>query len=69
MIRVVILDSRFSTPARLIPCDQRFFLSAGEVQDDYEPHHTSFNVDDFDSELKGHIYLEKKGWQLYWGVG
>lgn len=26
-------------------------------------------MDDFDSELKGHIWLEKKGWELVWGVG
>lgn len=32
-------------------------------------HHASFEVDDVDSELKGHNYLKKKGWSLVLGVG
>ncbi|KAI1370233.1 Glyoxalase/Bleomycin resistance protein/Dihydroxybiphenyl dioxygenase [Hypoxylon crocopeplum] len=45
-----------------------FFISAGEGTG-IQPHHASFEVDDFDSELKGHNYLEKRGWSLVWGVG
>ncbi|KAK7222840.1 hypothetical protein V2G26_010843 [Clonostachys chloroleuca] len=45
-----------------------FFISAGDSKDCIA-HHASFEVDDFDSELKGHNYLEKRGWQLVWGVG
>lgn len=49
---------------------QSFFITAGDgVKSGYEPHHASFEVDDFDSELKGHAWLEKKGWDLVWGVG
>ena len=39
------------------------------MKNGYDPHHSSFEVDDFDSELKGHAWLEKKGWSLVWGVG
>ncbi|RSL56897.1 hypothetical protein BHE90_014370 [Fusarium euwallaceae] len=47
---------------------QNFFISAGETTGRVA-HHASFEVDDFDSELKGHNYLEKRGWSLVWGVG
>ncbi|KAH7116338.1 Glyoxalase/Bleomycin resistance protein/Dihydroxybiphenyl dioxygenase [Dactylonectria macrodidyma] len=45
-----------------------FFISAGESTDCIA-HHASFEVDDFDSELKGHNFLAKRGWSLVWGVG
>lgn len=32
-------------------------------------HHTSFEVADFDTQLMGHHYLAKKGWNSVWGVG
>ncbi|TVY59331.1 Metapyrocatechase 2 [Lachnellula cervina] len=32
-------------------------------------HHTSYEVDDFDTQLLGHEYLLNKGYQLVWGVG
>ncbi|KAJ5629929.1 hypothetical protein N7528_003586 [Penicillium herquei] len=32
-------------------------------------HHTSFEVEDFDTQLMGHHYLAKKGWTSVWGVG
>ena len=35
----------------------------------YEPHHASFEVDDFDSEMRGHLWLEKRGYSLAWGIG
>lgn len=32
-------------------------------------HHTSYEVDDFDTQLLGHEYLLGKGHKLVWGVG
>jgi catechol 2,3-dioxygenase-like lactoylglutathione lyase family enzyme len=32
-------------------------------------HHTSFEVADFDTQLLGHDWLARKGWQSVWGVG
>ncbi|KAM5350211.1 hypothetical protein ACJ41O_006716 [Fusarium nematophilum] len=48
---------------------KNWFLSAGKVDKGYLPHHSSFEVDDFDSELMGHNWLEKNGYSLVWGVG
>lgn len=33
------------------------------------PHHSSFEVHDFDVQLQGHYHLESKGYKLMWGVG
>lgn len=32
-------------------------------------HHTSYEVDDFDTQLLGHEFLLSKGYKLVWGVG
>ncbi|UKZ94622.1 uncharacterized protein TrAFT101_009479 [Trichoderma asperellum] len=32
-------------------------------------HHTSYEVADFDTQLLGHDWLAKKGWESVWGVG
>lgn len=32
-------------------------------------HHSSYEVDDFDTQLIGHQWLAKKGWKSVWGVG
>ena len=32
-------------------------------------HHTSYEVEDFDTQLLGHQWLAKKGWKSIWGVG
>ncbi|KAK3623733.1 hypothetical protein LTR56_014699 [Elasticomyces elasticus] len=32
-------------------------------------HHTSYEVEDFDTQLIGHQWLAKKGWKSVWGVG
>jgi hypothetical protein len=32
-------------------------------------HHTSYEVDDFDTQLLGHEHLLRKGYKLHWGVG
>ncbi|MFM0698252.1 VOC family protein [Paraburkholderia sediminicola] len=33
------------------------------------PHHTSFEVQDFDSQFIANRYLTSRGWQPLWGVG
>lgn len=32
-------------------------------------HHASFEVEDLDTQMMGHKWLEKKGYDLVWGVG
>lgn len=32
-------------------------------------HHSSFEVDDLDTQMMGHQWLQKKGYRLMWGVG
>ena len=32
-------------------------------------HHSSFEVEDFDTQLLGHQWLAKKGYESIWGVG
>ncbi|KAL6821543.1 Glyoxalase/Bleomycin resistance protein/Dihydroxybiphenyl dioxygenase [Trichoderma camerunense] len=32
-------------------------------------HHTSYEVEDFDTQLIGHSWLAKRGWKSVWGVG
>lgn len=32
-------------------------------------HHSSFEVFDFDTQVLGHDWLTKKGYEIYWGVG
>ncbi|GME38707.1 uncharacterized protein LTHEOB_12462 [Neofusicoccum parvum] len=32
-------------------------------------HHTSFEVEDFDTQLLGHHWLAKEGYKSFWGVG
>lgn len=46
------------------------FIAAGGVEaGKYRAHHSSFEVDDMDSKLVGHDWLQKKGWTNCWGVG
>lgn len=47
-----------------------FFLSRGppEATDSYL-HHTSYEVEDFDTQLLGHEWLAERGWKSVWGVG
>ncbi|KAH7403048.1 Glyoxalase/Bleomycin resistance protein/Dihydroxybiphenyl dioxygenase [Cadophora sp. MPI-SDFR-AT-0126] len=33
------------------------------------PHHSSFEVDNMDTQLMGHHHLESEGWTNCWGVG
>ena len=32
-------------------------------------HHSSFEVEDFDTQLIGHDWLKERDYQLFWGVG
>jgi hypothetical protein len=32
-------------------------------------HHSSFEIDNMDSQLMGHYHLQEKGWTNCWGVG
>ena len=43
-----------------------FFLSTNKTQ---HVHHASFEVHDFDTQSLGHQWLERKGYELVWGVG
>ncbi|EWZ00187.1 hypothetical protein FOYG_00076 [Fusarium oxysporum NRRL 32931] len=43
-----------------------FFLGASPRQ---RVHHCSFEVHDFDTQLLGHQWLERKGYKSVWGVG
>ncbi|KAH6884612.1 trihydroxytoluene oxygenase [Thelonectria olida] len=43
-----------------------FFLGASPRQ---RIHHCSFEVHDFDTQLLGHQWLERKGYKSVWGVG
>jgi catechol 2,3-dioxygenase-like lactoylglutathione lyase family enzyme len=49
-----------------------FFLSQlapSSSQKKAHPHHSSFEVHDFDSQQLGHAWLESRGYKLVWGVG
>jgi hypothetical protein len=45
------------------------FFGRGPVEHPYVLHHSSFEVDDFDTQLIGHQYLLEKGYKPAWGVG
>lgn len=32
-------------------------------------HHTSFEVNDFDTQALGHDWLKERGYEICWGVG
>ena len=45
------------------------FLSRAVPGDHDHMHHTSFEVEDFDTQLLGHDWLGSKGYSSVWGVG
>lgn len=45
-----------------------FSRAPPEVRETYL-HHTSYEVEDFDTQLLGHEWLAKKGYESVWGVG
>ncbi|KAI9774082.1 MAG: hypothetical protein M1840_005175 [Geoglossum simile] len=46
-----------------------FFLACAKPGEPAHIHHSSFEVDDMDTQLLGHDWLEKKGWTNCWGIG
>ncbi|KIW14850.1 hypothetical protein PV08_07635 [Exophiala spinifera] len=46
-----------------------FFLGSTPNTTKAHVHHSSFEVNDYDTELLGHDHLRKKGWTNCWGVG
>ncbi|KAF5648789.1 metapyrocatechase 2 [Fusarium sp. NRRL 25303] len=45
------------------------FLSRAPPGEHDRMHHSSFEVEDFDTQLLGHDWLAKKGYKSVWGVG
>ena len=43
-------------------------ITRGDGPSSY-PHHSSFEVEDFDTQLLGHDWLTEKNYELVWGVG
>jgi hypothetical protein len=52
-----------------LTCTQSFFLARGPEHSPTYIHHSSFEVNDFDTQTLGHHWLLKKGWTNCWGVG
>jgi len=48
---------------------QGVFFSCGFKSETAIVHHSSFEVQDLDSQLLGHDWLESHGWTNCWGVG
>ena len=46
-----------------------FFARAPPEVEQTWLHHTSFEVEDFDTQLLGHWWLAKHGYECIWGVG
>ncbi|OAL24463.1 hypothetical protein AYO20_10689 [Fonsecaea nubica] len=45
------------------------FIAGGPIGDGIKAHHSSFEVDDMDSQLVGHHHLQKQGWINVFGLG
>lgn len=45
------------------------FLARGQPGDRDRMHHSSYEVEDFDTQLLGHQWLAKKEYKAVWGVG
>jgi hypothetical protein len=48
---------------------QSIFIAADPDEKPTRIHHSSFEVNDFDTQLLGHDWLREKGWTNSWGVG
>jgi hypothetical protein len=44
-------------------------LGAGSEDKPSHVHHSSFEVNDFDTQTLGHDWLRGKGWTNCWGIG
>ena len=62
-------DPRHWPSISLTNSQSLFFHASTEAISGPEAHHSSFEIDNFDSELTGHYHLQKKGWKICWGVG
>ncbi|WKT45359.1 Glyoxalase/Bleomycin resistance protein/Dihydroxybiphenyl dioxygenase [Fusarium oxysporum f. sp. vasinfectum] len=50
--------------------EQSFFIqSPPEPVKNCRPHHSSFEVDNMDSQTMGHYHLQGQGWTNCWGIG
>ncbi|KAK6429096.1 hypothetical protein LTR95_014758 [Oleoguttula sp. CCFEE 5521] len=49
--------------------DHHNFLLARSDRPGTSVHHSSFEVEDIDTQFMGHQWLEKKGHELVWGIG
>lgn len=48
---------------------QSFFLGISPMARKAHVHHSSFEVNDFDTQSLGHDFLRSKGWTNCWGLG
>lgn len=48
---------------------KNIFIAGGPIGEGIKAHHSSFEVDDMDSQLVGHHHLHKQGWINVFGVG
>ncbi|KAJ5812012.1 hypothetical protein N7474_008313, partial [Penicillium riverlandense] len=46
-----------------------FFLASSDKVQRTSIHHSSFEVNDFDTQVLGHDFLQSKGWVNCWGIG
>ena len=63
--------SRVNIPKTCSTTDrtQSFFLGSTPATTKAHVHHSSFEVNDYDTQVLGHDHLRKKGWTNCWGVG
>ena len=48
---------------------QSLFMAAGPDGPPAHVHHSSYEVNDFDTQTLGHDWLREKGWTNCWGIG
>lgn len=48
---------------------QSFFVAGGPEDSPVFIHHSSYEVNDFDTQTLGHDWLRSKGWTNCWGIG
>ena len=53
----------------LITRSQSLFFAAGPEEEPTHVHHSSFEVNDFDTQSLGHYWLQEKGYTNCWGMG
>lgn len=49
--------------------DHHSFLLVRNESKGTKVHHSSFEVEDLDTQMMGHQWLRDQGWDLVWGVG